>query len=161
MPENRQPPPQHGGGAGGCCWASGAGEHRPGPEKGQFRQKAVCGFWRTDPPPGLGDWRAERGRARPPPPQTGRKVHEKFLGTEISRRGGVKAERPAGSEREGALRGRGTREQEGGGPSAALGLRSVARPLTVHVVSSQPMMAHRGRTSELSTSLEGWTTPQM
>lgn len=113
--EQTAPTPARGG-AGGCCWASGAGEHRPGPEKGQFRQKAVCGFWRTDPPPGLGDWRAERGRARPPPPQTGRKVHEKFLGTEISRRGGVKAERPAGSEREGALRGRGTRSRRAGDP---------------------------------------------
>lgn len=40
-------------------------------------------------------------------------------------------------------------------------LDPTAPPLTVHVVSSQPMMAQRGRMSELSTSFEGWTTPQM
>ncbi|TNN57337.1 hypothetical protein EYF80_032413 [Liparis tanakae] len=40
-------------------------------------------------------------------------------------------------------------------------VRCGATPLTVQVVSSQPMMAQRGRMSELSTSLDGCTTPQM
>ena len=49
--------------------------------------------------------------------------------------------------------------RERGSPPCSL--RPLTQPLTVHVVSSQPMMAHRGKISELSTSLEGWTTPQM
>lgn len=36
-----------------------------------------------------------------------------------------------------------------------------AATLEVHVVSSQPMTAHRGMMSEQSSSLDGWITPQM
>lgn len=54
-------------------------------------------------------------------------------------------------------------------PATALGIagaglrgeRGGLSELTVQVVSSHPMMAQRGRMSELSTSLDGCTTPQM